>query len=324
MPPVQLPSASVVICVYTEDRWAWLQQAISSVQSQTAPPHELIIVVDHNLPLQKRLLHEVTGAYVLENNGTKGLSGARNTGVLAATGEIIAFLDDDAVAGQDWLLRQLELYDDPAVFAVGGRIEPLWENGRPSYFPQELDWIVGCSYRGLPRVAAQVRNVIGASMSFRRTVFEEVGLFDERLGRTSSPRGCEETELCIRTAALRPGGRVVYEPASLASHHVPASRGTMGYMLARSWGEGISKAQVSGRPGTRRRLGPERRYVAEVLPRAIVHSLASGEAAGMARSGAILSVLAATAAGYLVERARHPLAAVYAQRRSAGDMEEAS
>ncbi|PYI65811.1 glycosyltransferase [Arthrobacter livingstonensis] len=323
MPPVQLPIASVVICSHTEERWAWLQQAIASVQAQTAAPHELIIVVDHNLPLQKRLLHQVTGAYVLENNGAKGLSGSRNTGVLAATGEVVAFLDDDAIAAPDWLLRQLELYDDPAVYAVGGRIDPLWENGRPAHFALELDWIVGCSYRGLPRVAAQVRNPIGASMSFRRTVFEEAGLFDESMGRTASPRGCEETELCIRAAALRPGGRVVYEPASLASHHVPASRGTMSYMLARSWGEGISKAQISALPGARRRLGPERRYVAEVLPRAIVRSLASGEVAGLARSGTILSVLAATAAGYLVEQARHPFAVVHAPRGGTGDVEVA-
>ncbi|NVM99921.1 glycosyltransferase family 2 protein [Arthrobacter sp. SDTb3-6] len=323
MPANQLPTASVVICAYTEDRWAWLQQAIESVQAQTAAAHELIIVVDHNQPLQKRLLHHLTGAYVLENNGAKGLSGARNTGVLAATGEIIAFLDDDAVAGPEWLERQLELYDDPAVYAVGGRIEPLWETGRPAHFPQELDWIVGCSYRGLPRVAAQVRNVIGASMSFRRSVFEDAGLFDERMGRTTALHGCEETELCMRAAALRPGGRVVYEPASLASHHVPQSRGTLGYMLARSWGEGISKAQISALPGARRRLGPERRYVAEVLPRAIVRNLVSGQFDGLVSSGAIFSVLAATAAGYVVGRARHPLSAAHAARGNSGDMEVA-
>ena len=323
MPPTELPSASVVICAYTADRWAWLQEAIASVQAQTVAPQEIIVVVDHNLPLQKRLLHQVTGAYVLENNGTRGLSGARNTGVLAATGEIVAFLDDDAVAHPDWLQRQLELYDDPAVFAVGGRIVPLWENGRPDHFPQELDWIVGCSYRGLPRVAAQVRNVIGASMSFRRTVFEETGLFDEGMGRTSSPRGCEETELCIRAATLRPGGRVVYEPASLVSHHVPAVRGTLRYMLARSWGEGISKAQISALPGSRNRLGTERRYVAEVLPRAVIRSLACGKMSGLARSGSILSVLAATASGYLVERARHPRAAAFTVRANAGGGEVA-
>ena len=318
MPSTELPSTSVIICAYTEDRWAWLQEAIASVQAQTAAPLELIIVVDHNLPLQKRLLHQVTGAYTLENSGARGLSGARNTGVLAATGEIIAFLDDDAVAHPDWLRHQLELYDDPAVFAVGGRIDPLWENGRPSHFPQELDWIVGCSYRGLPKVAAQVRNVIGASMSFRRTVFEEAGLFDERMGRTSSLRGCEETELCIRTGAVRPGGRVVYEPASRVSHHVPAVRGTLGYMLARSWGEGISKAQISSLPGTRHRLGAEKRYVTEVLPRAVVRGLACGEVSGLARSGMILAVLAATASGYLVERARHPRAGVRTVRADAG------
>jgi len=306
MSPVEVPRASVVICAYTEDRWEWLLDAIASVRTQSVPAEELIIVVDHNQPLQKRLLHHITGAYVLESNGAPGLSGARNTGVLAATGEIVAFLDDDAVARPDWLQRQLELYDDPAVFAVGGKIEPLWDSGRPGHFPEELNWIVGCSYRGLPRVAAQVRNVIGASMSFRRVIFDEAGLFNESMGRTSAPKGCEETELCIRAAEQRPGGRVVYEPASLVSHHVPAYRGTMRYMLARSWGEGTSKAQISALAKSRQPLGPERRYASQVLPRAVVRGLVSGEAAGLARSGSIIAVLAATSTGYLVERARHP------------------
>ena len=262
---------------------------------------------DNNVLLQlvgKRLLTDSNNIYAVESSGAKGLSGARNSGVLAATGEVVAFLDDDAEAGPDWLARQLRLYADPAVLGVGGRVDPLWEQGRPRHFPPELDWIVGCSHQGLPHVAAEVRNVIGASMSFRRIVFERAGLFDEKMGRDATLRSCEETELCIRAVACMPNGRIVYEPESLATHHVPTDRGTLHYMMARAWGEGLSKGYLSRSPGRGPKLGPERRYMTTTLPRAVARGLLSGDAAGLACSGSILAVLAATGTAYARERLR--------------------
>jgi len=156
----------------------------------------------------------------------------------------------------------------------------------------------------MPKVAAEVRNVIGANMSFRANVLERVGGFNTALGRQDAvPLGCEETELCIRAVIGAPGSRVVYEPAALVHHHVPAERGTLRYMLARSWGEGISKAQVSRVVGHKRALGPERRYVRQVLPRAVFAGirgwLGGGDRAGLGRAAAIIAVLAATATGYV-------------------------
>lgn len=304
MAAVHLPSASVVICAHTLDRWAWLLEAIASVRAQSVTPAELVVVVDHNTDLYKRLLSEVDGVLVVENAHGKGLSGARNTGVGVSTGEVVAFLDDDARADPDWLQAQLRVYEDPSVLAVGGRIDPLWADGRPGRFPAELDWIVGCCYRGLPQVAAQVRNVIGASMSFRRTVFTRAGLFDEGIGRTAAPRGCEETDLCIRATAAIPGGRVVYEPASRVVHHVPADRTTVRYMLARAWGEGVSKALITRPAGPAGHLSAERRYATRVLPRAVARGLRGADRAGWLASGSVLAVLAATIGGYATQTLR--------------------
>ncbi len=304
------PSVSVVICCFTEARWELLLRGIASVQSQTLRPEQVVVVVDHNedlyrrLGLYRRLTGALLGVEVVENSGPRGLSGARNTGVKAATGDIVAFLDDDAEAAPDWLARLVLFYDDPDVLAVGGRVEPVWESGRPAHFPEELDWIVGCTYKGLPRVAAQVRNVIGANMSFRCDVFERVGGFNASLGRQGSrPLGCEETELCLRASIGAPGTRVVYEPAAVVRHHVPAARSTLRYMLARAWSEGVSKAQVTRLLGRGEILGPERRYVRRVLPRAVLAGLRSctrdGDMGGLARAGMIVAVLAVTAIGYL-------------------------
>ncbi|MET3922568.1 glycosyltransferase [Arthrobacter sp. UYEF20] len=305
------PTISVVICSYAEERWDLLMGALDSVRAQTHPPQQTIVVVDYNMDLYKRLIFTVSDVVIVENSGPKGLSGARNTGAGVANARIVAFLDDDAEAGPDWLERMAAMYDDPDVLAVGGRVEPLWKAGRPGYFAEELDWIVGCTYRGMPKVAAEVRNVIGANMSFRADVLDRVGGFNTSLGRQDAvPLGCEETELCIRAVMGAPGSRIVYEPAALVHHHVPAERGSWRYMLARSWSEGTSKAQVSRIVGHKRALGPERRYVRQVLPRAVFAGIRDWirgkDAAGLSRAGAIIAVLASTASGYVRGRRLPP------------------
>lgn len=113
----------------------------------------------------------------VENIESRGLSGARNSGVAVATGAIVAFLDDDAVAEPDWLERLAAHYADPNVIGVGGSVKTDWLHGRPRCFPREFDWVVGCSYRGLPEATSRVRNPIGANMSFRAEVLHRTGGF---------------------------------------------------------------------------------------------------------------------------------------------------
>src|SRR5919202_688038 len=89
---------SVVICAYTEARWDDLVAAVESVQCQTAPPPEIVVVIDHNPGLLARVCRHIPGVVVIENREPRGLSGARNSGLATAQGAVIAFLDDDAVA----------------------------------------------------------------------------------------------------------------------------------------------------------------------------------------------------------------------------------
>ncbi len=173
---------SVIICAYTEKRWPELVSAIASIQHQTLPPSEIIIVIDHNPDLLRRVQALEAEVIAIGNSGAKGLSGARNSGWTRARGEIIAFLDDDAIAEPNWLENLAACYADPAVVGVGGKIAPLWETRRPSWFPEEFDWVVGCTYRGMPTSNAPVRNVIGANMSIRRSALIAAGGFHEALG----------------------------------------------------------------------------------------------------------------------------------------------
>jgi GT2 family glycosyltransferase len=293
---------SVVICAYTERRWTDIVAAVASVQAQTRPPVRTILVVDHNSRLLERARAAFPELAVVANTGRPGLSGGRNTGVAHAVGDVVAFLDDDARAEPDWLERLAAGYSNPSVVGVGGSAAPVWPGRRPRWLPPEFDWVVGCSFVGLPTTAAPVRNLIGANMSFRREVFDTVGGFTEGLGRVGSrPLGCEETELAIRLGQVRAGSRLVYEPAAVVHHRVTVDRAAWRYFCARCFAEGISKALVSRRVGARDALETERRYVRSVLPRAIVRGLdprRRNRSARVASAGAIVAGVLLAGAGY--------------------------
>ena len=164
---------------------------------------------------------------------------------------------------------------------------------------------------GLPTTTAEIRNPIGANMSFRRSVLELVGGFSESLGRVgATPRGCEETELSIRSAAALPGGRIMHEPGAVVGHHVPRSRAKWTYFRSRCWSEGLSKADVSRLSDPRRALDRELTYVTRTLPAAVVQHLVEAvrhrEPVRAMRTVSICAGLAITSAGYLTGRLRAP------------------
>ncbi|MEK7786590.1 MAG: glycosyltransferase family 2 protein [Chloroflexota bacterium] len=301
-------NVSVVVCTYTESRWDYLETAAGSLQRQNTRPLEIIVVVDHNPKLMERVQANFPDIVVVENQQERGLSGARNSGIAAAQGAVIAFLDDDAIATPDWIEQLCVAYSDSNVVGVGGMIEPFWQGGRPAWFPTEFDWVVGCTYRGMPETAAPVRNLIGANMSFRRKVFDELGTF--RLGY-----GCDETDFCIRVRQRWPEKVLLYRPAAKVIHQVPASRANWGYFRSRCYFEGGSKAVVSWLVGAQDGLSSERAYTFRTLPLGIIRglkdTLLKRRQAGLERAGAIIAGLAITTSGYLMgkifvrEAARH-------------------
>ncbi len=298
-----MPTISVLICAYTPERLEVIAEAIESIRSQTFAAHEIVLVIDHSPELEAVCKERWPEIRVVPNREQQGLSGARNTGVAECSGEVVAFLDDDAVAAPDWLQHLGDAYADPQVMGAGGAIHPAWAEGKPSWFPAEFDWVVGCTHSGMPRERSPVRNLVGANMSFRRQVLTEVGGFRHELGRIGTiPAGCEETDLCIRVGERWPEGQILYDPAASVDHHVPAARGKLSYFTSRCRGEGQSKAILSGLVGSQSGLEAERAYVRRTLPLGFLRGLGEtlrGRPSGAARSAMLVVGLLTTTRGYL-------------------------
>lgn len=127
--PPRSMTMDVVICAYTLERWEDTLAAVESVRNQTTSPHEIVVVVDHNRDLYERFRAALPDVTVVENRKQRGLSGGKDTGVDVTTGDVVAFLDDDAVAHPDWLRHFRAAYIDENIVASAA---PLSRPGNPS------------------------------------------------------------------------------------------------------------------------------------------------------------------------------------------------
>ncbi len=306
-------STCVVIAAYTEDRWEPMSRSLRSLAAQTHRPDQVVVGIDHNDALLERVRSTFPEVDVVSNGHERGASGSRNTALEKARGDIIAFLDDDAVPERDWLEKIARHYEDDRVLGVGGFLDPAWPGDEgPGWMPEEFLWVVGCSYKGLPEEAGEVRNLIGANMSLRRSVFERVGGFRSDISRVGKrPFGLEETDLCVRALLATPDGRFVHEPAAVAHHEVTSARVKPSYFFTHCYDEGRAKGILSSEVGSDQGLSAERRQALVVLPAGVLRGVRDalrGDLDGLLRAGAIVGGLVCAAVGLVHETARRRIA----------------
>ncbi len=298
---------SVLVCCYNMERG--VREAVQSALNQSHSPWEVIVAVDHNQELLERLKAELPQSVkVVPNTGAVGVSDTRNAAVQSATGEIIVFIDDDATAARDCIEKLVQQYRVRSVVAVGGKSVPIWANGRPYWFPEENDWIVGSTHKGIPEAVGEIRNLIGCSMSFRREVFDTVGLFKTELGRIGALIGAgEETEICIRIKQRMPGTLILYEPEAIVYHKVPPQRATFKYMVSRCFQGGLAVARIgkmyAASDEASVSMSTERAYLRYLLTTALLGRLRRlYKPQVIAQIVAILASIAATGMGYISGR----------------------
>ncbi len=244
---------SVIISTYNRSRL--LSRALMAFESQEGVECGQIIVVDNNstddteVVVQHcaELLRDVIPVtYVYEP--VQGLSRARNAGITIARGEIVAFLDDDAVPHDGWLLAITKFFQEhPEAAAVGGPIEPEFEAPRPAWLGPGLEGYysildLGADSRMFPRN----RFPFGANMALRRSALGNLR-FSEQLGRKGTALESEEESALFRQLRAR-GARIVYVPPMRVRHFVPRDRLTVDWLLARCAGSGVSRARMAKGP----------------------------------------------------------------------------
>jgi hypothetical protein len=299
---VTYPTVSVIIPTYTKARWDWLHECVASVMAQTVPPLETIVVVDHNPELLEEIKREFPDVIAVPNIGGRGVSGARNSGVKASRGEVVAFLDDDSIAAPHWLATLLRHIVTPGVVGAGCYSDGLWEDPCPSWFPSEFGWTIGVSYSGLPKVPTAMRNVWTSAMLVKRSAFEIVDGFREDFGKIGNKSLPEDTDLCLRIAAVQENAVWMWDPAKVMQHRVPAGRATFGYLMSRCFLQGWGKAAMAHMDGFDESTSSERSYALRILPAGVGRGLADavrGDISGLGRSGSIIAAFAVTVAGYL-------------------------
>ena len=214
---------SVVIC--TRDRADALRACLASLPAQTRRPDQVVVVdnASRDGGATRAATREAGADYVREDRA--GLDVARNRGIAAATGDLIAFTDDDVRLHPRWLERLAAAFDAPGVMAVTGLVLPAALD-TPAQLHFERHWGFGRGYRpidyGADFFAVDRKRGCpvwligaGASMAFRRDVFDRVGRFDERLDVGAA--GCSgDSELWHRI--LTHGYVCRYEPAAVAFH----------------------------------------------------------------------------------------------------------
>ena len=298
---VKVSDATVVMPTYDQKRWPFLVAAVKSILAGPDQPRQVVICVDHEEELYKQIRATWPHLTAVLNTRERGASVTRNTGAEFADTPFIAFLDDDILVQEGWLSRLLEPLADPDVIGTGGGVVPGWQDGRPSWFPAEFDWVVGASFRGMPTVQSTVRNVWAENMAVRTDVFRAVGGFRTDFGKVGLRNSPEDTDLCIRMAAHVVGARWVYAPDALAEHHVPIARATFSYFLRRSYLEGQGKVEMAHLLGRKEKLQDERDYVRKTLPSGIAAGLWAaarhGQVDGLFKAGAILAGILAAGVG---------------------------
>lgn len=250
---------TVAICTYNRERY--LPQLFGSILKQTAKASDFEIVIINNNSTDSTELWcsdfiakhpELRIKYVIETN--QGLSFARNRAIKESTFPYITFLDDDAFIEENYLQGLIDAFEaEQDLAALGGpiflhyeSIIPDWENKYLNslmgyYVPRETEFVYSGKDIDYPR---------GSNMSFRTSVFEEVGKFNTKLGRIGGNLlGGEEKDIFTRIYATK-RYKVVYKPSLIVYHSVPPERTTYEFIKRQATQTGISERVRSKNEGT--------------------------------------------------------------------------
>jgi glycosyltransferase involved in cell wall biosynthesis len=244
---------SVVIATY--NRSHLLADTLRSLSAQQVPRTlrwEIVVVDNNSSDTTKetvRRFEETSSVPVrYEFEPRLGQSFARNSGIEVAKGAVILFTDDDILPDRDWVSGMLNVLATERLDGVGGRVLPQWEADVPRWLsgrPDLMLWLAVVEKDTpcmLEYPLSPTRRIVGASMAFRRQVFEEFGRFQTSLGHRGGRLYGEEEVEFIQRLLLR-GKRISYDPSVVVHHRIGASRLRKSFFIRRHFDHACGKAR---------------------------------------------------------------------------------
>ncbi len=238
---------SAIVCTY--NREFFLKKALDSLarQSLSADEYEIVLVNNNSTDSTELICKDfqkahpdISFTYVIEEQ--QGLSFARNRGIAESKSDLVTFIDDDAWLERDFLKNTVEFMEaNPEAASVGGVILLDYEDKEPSWMNKYMASLFG--YFKYSDELVQFTSLDyprGSNMTFRTSVFKEIGDFNTELGRVGKNlAGGEEKDIYQRI--YKKGLKVWYLPEAIVYHAVPLSRTSEEFIRRQSIGVGISE-----------------------------------------------------------------------------------
>ena len=240
--------ATIAICTY--NRADTLPHALAASTGQTLSPARYeVLVVDNNCTdatadIARATAEKHANVRVVREK-QQGLSHARNRALIEAHGDVVVFVDDDALLTPAYLTRLAQvLVDEDNVGLIGGPVEPVWLGEPPAEFDKRLLAFMNTFDRGNERCELPRRDsLIGTNLAVPLSVAQQLGGFLPELGRSGGGlHGGEDTEYCQRVQEA--GLRVIYDPGCRCQHINLPERGTWAGARQRAWQHGRANAAI--------------------------------------------------------------------------------
>lgn len=241
------PIISIIICTY--NRFQYLERSLKSLQNQTFEKNnfEILIINAGSTDKTFDIINKFSAFLPIRffSAPHSGLSEARNIGIKNAFGDILAFLDDDAIADPGWLVQIQQSFqqNEHKVCACGGKSLLLWETTPPRWLNNSMLMFLGqLDYGNLDFFMDMPnQNPVGLNMAFAKGTFNQIGYFNTYLGRTGGNLlSNEETDFFQKMR--RKNFKIYYNPKMLVYHHVTNERTTKQFFYKRYYWQGRSEA----------------------------------------------------------------------------------
>ncbi len=223
------PTISVVIVNYNRPRE--VRDAVESLLNQSSKPFEIIIIDDASTPPLDMKTYN-SKIKIVRFDREVGLSASRNYGINIATGDFVAFIDDDCIASKQWI-KEIQNGINAGAEILGGTLKPFFKATPPKWWNEDdLGYFVGVGN-------SEKQQIWGANMIFKKEVFQKIGVFNPNIGRQKGKLLAFEDTILISKG--KENFKTLFLPNALVLHLVNARRLTLRYIIRWSYNHGRSR-----------------------------------------------------------------------------------